>query len=362
MARSKSRLTGSCGVSCETQLGSDLLHRLDAEVHVLFQRHAQLLRALDNVLPADAARERLVLHLFLDRHHVHLEDTAGGLDVGYGGDKSGQFVAGVEHFLECGDARHAAVVGVREDGAPRFFIDAAFGQNGLAEHGMVGRLRVDLPIEIVQQGGDAPLVFVLAQLLRVSDHAGLYRQRVFAQSCGPGEFADDIPSLFTSQHESHDSPSRARMDKAEPYPTYVAGCLLSMYSISTGPSARLRVTRRESGIHRVSPAFSSTSCVLPSGRVKRTRHPAMQTSTPARSSCAGMASPAPRVRRSTRVPSFSKSTRTWAGATRTMSRGRSSGEIMSGGKSRAGNARRSGCAASGSAPIANTRRQSEVLI
>ena len=54
-------LTGGCGISCETQVGSPGLHRLDAECDVLFQRTPEFLRALDDVLAADAARERLVL-------------------------------------------------------------------------------------------------------------------------------------------------------------------------------------------------------------------------------------------------------------------------------------------------------------
>src|ERR1035437_1872223 len=128
-------------------------------------------------------------------------------------------------------------------------------------------------------------------------------------------------------------------------------------------SARLRVPRRASGIHRVSPVFISTSCDLPFGMVKRMWHPAMQTSTPARSSCVGIISPAPNVRRSTRVRSFSKSTRTRLEATRTMSRGSSSWEMMSGGNCGSGYRRCcSSCAASGSEPIARKRRQSEDLI
>ena len=70
---------------------------------------------------------------------------------------------------------------------------------------MVRQLRMDLPIEIVQQGGDAPLQFVLAQLLRVGNHARLDRQRVLPQSLRFGEFADDVPGLFTSQHEFHNN-------------------------------------------------------------------------------------------------------------------------------------------------------------
>ena len=52
-------------------------------------------------------------------------------------------------FDEGRDAGHAAVIGMREYGAADLLIDAALGEDGLAEHGMVGGLRVYLPIEIV---------------------------------------------------------------------------------------------------------------------------------------------------------------------------------------------------------------------
>ena len=58
-------LTGSCGASREPQLGSPRLHRLNAECDVLFQRDAELLRALDDILPADATREGFVLGFLL---------------------------------------------------------------------------------------------------------------------------------------------------------------------------------------------------------------------------------------------------------------------------------------------------------
>src|SRR6476469_6953058 len=62
---------------------------------------------------------------------------------------------------------------------------------------------MDLPIEIMQQRRDAPLQFVLAQLLHIGNHARLDGKRVLPQSLGLDEFADNIPSLFTSQHEFH---------------------------------------------------------------------------------------------------------------------------------------------------------------
>src|ERR1035441_4500725 len=68
--------------------------------------------ALDDILPADAAREGFVLHLLLDRRRVDFEDAAPGFDVRDGGDEPGQLVAGVEHLFQRRDARHAAVVGM----------------------------------------------------------------------------------------------------------------------------------------------------------------------------------------------------------------------------------------------------------
>src|ERR1035441_10278511 len=97
MACSKSLLTGSCGVSCETQLGSPRLHRLDAEGDVIVQRLPEFLRAIEDVLAANAAREGFVLHLFPDRRDVDFEDAAGGFDVGDGGDEASQLVAVALH-------------------------------------------------------------------------------------------------------------------------------------------------------------------------------------------------------------------------------------------------------------------------
>src|ERR1035438_6795463 len=50
-----------------------------------------------------------------------------------------------------------------------------------------------------------PFLFVLAQLFRVGNDAGLDSEGMLAQSFGFGEFADDVPGLFTSQHEFHDT-------------------------------------------------------------------------------------------------------------------------------------------------------------
>ena len=61
-------------------------------------------------------------------------------------------------------ARHAGMVGVRENRAADLFVHAALRQNRLALLRMLFERGVDLPIEIVQQRGDGPLLLVLAEL------------------------------------------------------------------------------------------------------------------------------------------------------------------------------------------------------
>jgi len=63
------RLGTRASVTCaalQPQLLGPRLHGLYAEVDVLVERHAQLLRAIDNFLTVYGAREGFVLHLLLD--------------------------------------------------------------------------------------------------------------------------------------------------------------------------------------------------------------------------------------------------------------------------------------------------------
>ena len=190
-------------MTCETEFGGARLHCPDAELDVLFERDAELLRAFEDVLTADAAGEGFILHLLFDGGDVNFGDAARGFDVGDGGDKAGQFVAGVEYLFEGRDARDAAIVGVRENGAADLFIDATRGEDGFAVHGMVGGLGVDLPIEIVEESGEAPLVLVFAELAGIGGDAGFDGEGVFTEAFGFGEFADDFPSLITGEHADY---------------------------------------------------------------------------------------------------------------------------------------------------------------
>src|ERR1017187_10297183 len=97
------------------------------------------------------------------------------------------------------------MIGMRENRPPDRFVHAALRQDRLALLGVPLERRMNLPIEIVQQGGDGPHVFVLSQLLRIRRHARLHRQRVLAESVGLGELTKDVPGLFSIEHEHYDT-------------------------------------------------------------------------------------------------------------------------------------------------------------
>lgn len=159
--------------------------------------HSEFARARGNVVAVHGAGECLVLHLFSDARNVHFVNAPSGFHIRDSREKPGEFVAGKERFLEQRDPRHAGEIGVREDGAANLFRHSARGQNGLSFRGVVRELRVDLPVEVVQQSGDAPLFGVGAVLARVSREAGFHGQRVAAQSVGPHEFTEKLPGLLT---------------------------------------------------------------------------------------------------------------------------------------------------------------------
>ena len=67
---------------------------------------------------------------------------------------------------------------------------------------MIAERRVPLVIEVVEQGDDAPLLFVGALLARVAAHRGFDRQRVLAQALALGPFGQQLPGGFTRKgHE-----------------------------------------------------------------------------------------------------------------------------------------------------------------
>src|SRR5579863_5199547 len=142
---------------------------------MLFEIHAQSGSAIDNVVAIYRARESLILELAPHRRDVYLVNAAVRLDVGARREETGQFVAREQGLLQCRFARYSGEVRVREDRPADLRIYAALSQYRLAFGWRVRQLRMNLPIEVVQQRGDRPLGLVLAELPRVGRHASLDR-------------------------------------------------------------------------------------------------------------------------------------------------------------------------------------------
>lgn len=67
---------------------------------------------------------------------------------------------------------------------------------------MVRRLRVNLPIEIMQQRRHPPLLLVFSELLRVSGNAGLHLQRMPPKTLGFREFLQNFERGVAVNHPS----------------------------------------------------------------------------------------------------------------------------------------------------------------
>jgi hypothetical protein len=152
----------------------------DAEGDMVFERDAQLFGAFADVVAADAFGEGLVFHAAFDGIHFQVEDALRRANVGAGGEKAGQFVAGEEGVLEGRLARHVAIVGVGEDGADDFLGIALLAKDSGAFGGVlfvrgVGFVGPALVVEVVQKGGESPKVFIGALLAGVGADAGFDR-------------------------------------------------------------------------------------------------------------------------------------------------------------------------------------------
>src|SRR5438093_13066683 len=90
------RVTYHCNRS-QAKLGSTPSQRLDHKIDVLVERHAQVVRATEDVLAIYPAGERFVLHLFLDRGDVDYRKRPARLHQSHGNDKAYQ----LSHPVQC---------------------------------------------------------------------------------------------------------------------------------------------------------------------------------------------------------------------------------------------------------------------
>ena len=114
-----------------------------------------------------------------------------------GGDEARHLVARVERLLEPRLARHAGVVGVRQDRARHPLGIALRLQDLDAAERMVLLIRIALVVEVVQQRDGAPVVLVLAELPRVAAHRRLDAQHVLAQALALRVLGHQRPRVFS---------------------------------------------------------------------------------------------------------------------------------------------------------------------
>src|SRR5262249_42025088 len=169
--------------SSQAELVGALTHETDHVRDVLLERNAEQRRALDEVLALHAARERLVLHPLLHGARLEIEHAPARPDQRGRGDEPGELVAREQRLLEQAVPADAGdLARVREDRAAHPLRVALLLQDFAALVRMVAERRPALVVEVVQEGGHAPLVFVPAELPRVAAHGRLHGQRVLEQT------------------------------------------------------------------------------------------------------------------------------------------------------------------------------------
>src|SRR5262249_24546315 len=154
----------------------------------------------DEVLPLDAARERLVLHPLLHRAGLEVQHTLARAHQRGGHDEPRQLVAGKQRLLERRVARDAGDLGrVRKDGANHPVRVSPLAKELSASVGGVAELWPALVIETVQQRSYAPVAFASANLARVSTYSRLDGHRVLQQAFTGRVLGQQLPGIIAIQ-------------------------------------------------------------------------------------------------------------------------------------------------------------------
>ena len=180
-------------------------HGGDAEADVIVERDAEFFSALDDVFATDASGEGFVFHAFFYRADFEIEDAFGRTDVGAGGEKAGKLVAREQRVLQRSLARNAGIFRVGKNGADELFAVAVLAEDFGAFGGMLTVRRVivvgpALVVEVVEEGGEAPEIFVGAVFSGVGANAGFDGEGMFLQAFALGVFAEQIPGVVSIRH------------------------------------------------------------------------------------------------------------------------------------------------------------------
>src|SRR5262249_27450777 len=191
-------------------------HGFDAESDVFFKWDTEFFRAFDHVLPVYSPREGFVLHAILYRTCFQIQNAFRWTNVRARSDEARKFITRKKRFFERGIARHASVVRMGKNRANNFFRIAFLPQDlgafrRMAAVGCVLMIGPALVVKIVQEGGDAPVVFVRASLESIGTDARFNGEHMFAQGIRLRVFTEQRPSFFTSGHQG-DSDLRKRVN------------------------------------------------------------------------------------------------------------------------------------------------------
>jgi hypothetical protein len=192
-------------VAAEAEGVGFFAHRADAEADVFLEWHAKLFRAFANIFAAHAFGEGFVFEAALHGVHLEIKDALRRANVRAGREEAGELVAGEKRVFEGRLPNDAGIIGVREDRANDFVGVAVLAQNFRAFRWMprIGNVFVVGPalvVEIVEQGGDAPKLFIGALFACIGADAGFDRQHVLAEALRVGEFAQQLPGIVACRH------------------------------------------------------------------------------------------------------------------------------------------------------------------
>src|SRR5438067_1005716 len=196
------------GFGSKSQVARPFLHGLNAEADVRIEIDAQFRGALDHILPVHALGEGLILHLPAHARDLDLGDGLAGFHQCARRQKAGQLIAGKQHLVQMGHARHAGIFRMAQDGDAQLLGPALPLQFADAYKRVLLAGGMALVVEVVQQGsGGVELQETRALLARhgqpvrlllaVRGDACFHRKCVFPQAFAGGPLGQELPSLFS---------------------------------------------------------------------------------------------------------------------------------------------------------------------
>src|SRR5215218_1854354 len=182
----------------EAEVGPDRLQTFDHVFNVLIKWHADLVRALGELVAGDLSREALVLHLLRDRSHVDLIQAAIRPNQRNRDDEAAHLVARVHGACQVRRARYARVIAMAQHRLDELLGVAAGSKLvGTRERVLVRKAFV---VEVMQEARRPPAVELIAGLaeamLAVPGDCALDRPTVLAQRITLRPLAQQIPRLI----------------------------------------------------------------------------------------------------------------------------------------------------------------------